>query len=268
MKKLIALCLLIGIMASMAVSAHAADSTFVTEGKTDYYKSTCYEDYYDSVYNYGGMNAIDFDIPEIRYGLADEFLETSLDNSYLGSGIRYGIAPTGSDIRYGTELSDNVSYPPADYGNAVVSIADPIRISYTPSVTADQLKQNDGSLGTVSVSRVGLYAKVFEGATNESMAKGAGHYVTTGCWNGNVGLFGHNRGGSAYFAQLKDVRIGDTVTYVTNQGTRMYEVQFVGAIDYTDHSYLNETGDNRITLITCIANQPSLRLCVQAVEIH
>ena len=33
-------------------------------------------------------------------------------------------------------------------------------------------------------------------------------------------------------------------------------------------SYLNEMGDNRITLITCIANQPSLRLCVQAVEIR
>lgn len=43
---------------------------------------------------------------------------------------------------------------------------------------------------------------------------------------------------------------------------------FVGSISYTDYSYLNEMGDNRITLITCIANQPSLRLCVQAVEIR
>ena len=31
---------------------------------------------------------------------------------------------------------------------------------------------------------------------------------------------------------------------------------------------MNEMGDNRITMITCIANQPSLRLCVQAKEIH
>ena len=35
-----------------------------------------------------------------------------------------------------------------------------------------------------------------------------------------------------------------------------------------DYSFLNEMGDNRITMITCIANQPSLRLCVQAVEIR
>ena len=55
---------------------------------------------------------------------------------------------------------------------------------------------------------------------------------------------------------------------MTNQGIRTYEVTFVGTIASTDYSYLNEMGDNRITLITCIANQPSLRLCVQAQEIH
>lgn len=258
MKKLITLCLALGMTAAMAVSANAADYSFSTEGETDYYKGTDYVDRYDAEYNYGGRNVIDFDIPEIGYGLSQEFLEHSLDNPYLGSNVQYGITPTGP-----------VAYPTVQYGDAVVSRAgDPITVEYKPAVTVDQLKQKDGSLGTVSISRVGLSAKVYEGATNESMAKGAGHYATTGYWTGNVGLFGHNRGNHAYFGKLKDVKIGDTVTYVTNQGTRTYEVTFVGAIDYTDHSYLNEMGDNRITLITCIANQPSLRLCVQATEIR
>lgn len=258
MKKIITLCLALSIASAMAVSAHAADYSFRTEGDTDYYRGTDYVDYYGSEYNYGGRNAIDFDIPELGYGLSQEFLEHSLQNPYLGSGIQYGIAPTGP-----------VSYPAIQYGDAVVSRAgDPVSIEYKPVITVDQLKQKDGSLGTVSISRVGLSAKVYEGATNDSMAKGAGHYVTSGCWSGNVGLFGHNRGSSAYFGKLKDVKLGDTVTYATNQGTRTYEVTFIGAIDYTDHSYLNEMGDNRITLITCIANQPSLRLCVQATEIH
>ena len=62
--------------------------------------------------------------------------------------------------------------------------------------------------------------------------------------------------------------LGDIVTYKTNQGTRSYEVKVVSKISSTDYSYLNEMGDNRITLITCIKNQPSLRLCVQAVEIR
>ena len=258
MKKLIMLCLSIGLMAALAANASAADYTFRTVPETDYYKSTDYVDLYDSEYNYGGRNVIDFDIPEIRYGLAQEFLEHSLNNPYLGSGVQYGFQPSGA-----------ASYPKVEYDTVPVStVTDPISIRYLPAVTVDQLKQADGSIGTVSISRVGLYAKVFEGATDASMAIGAGHFEASACWDGNVGLFGHNRGSSAYFGNLKDVKLGDRVTYTTNQGSRSYEVTYIGTIDYTDHSYLNGTGDNRITLITCIANQPSLRLCVQATEIH
>jgi len=262
MKKFLSLCLALGLAASMAVGANAADYDFSTSGSTNYYKSTNYEDTYESAYNYGGQNAIDYDIPEIQYGLAQEFLESSLDNPYLSSGIQYGLGSSGTAVGLSAE------FPSVDYGTATISTEDPVTIVYTPTVTVAQLKQKDGSIGTVSISRVGLLAKVYEGATTESMAKGAGHFEATGCWTGNVGLFGHNRGSNAWFASLKDVKVGDIVTYETNQGTRTYEVRFVGSISYTDHSYLNEMGDNRITLTTCIANQPSLRLCVQAVEIH
>ena len=126
----------------------------------------------------------------------------------------------------------------------------------------------DGSIGKVSIDRVSLSCKVYEGATDSSMSKGAGHYTSSGIYTGNIGLFGHNRGSHAYFAKLKNVKIGDIVEYKTAIGTKTYQVTFVGSISYTDYSYLNEMGDNRITLITCIANQPSLRLCVQAVEIR
>ena len=63
-------------------------------------------------------------------------------------------------------------------------------------------------------------------------------------------------------------KVGDTVTYKTNQGTKIYEVKTVMTIASDDYSFLNEMGDNRVTMITCIANQPSLRLCIQAVEIR
>ena len=63
-------------------------------------------------------------------------------------------------------------------------------------------------------------------------------------------------------------KVGDTVTYKTNQGTKIYEVKTVMTIASDDYSFLNEMGDNCVTMITCIANQPSLRLCVQAVEIR
>jgi LPXTG-site transpeptidase (sortase) family protein len=247
---------------SLAVSAHAADYSFSTTPSTNYYGSTNYEDKYDAAYKYGGTNQIDFDIPALKYGLSQEFLESSLSNPYLTSGTQYGLGSSGST----TTATDSSGYPDVDFSS--VSSGGSFDVSYVPSVTLSELTRSDGSIGTVSIARVGLSAKVYEGATTESMAKGAGHYETSGIFTGNIGLFGHNRGSHAYFANLKNVKLGDTVTYETSAGTKTYKVTFVGSISYTDYSYLNEMGDNRITLITCIANQPSLRLCVQATEIQ
>ena len=259
MKKLI---IALTLCTLLSVNAGAADYEFTTAGDTDYYDSTEYESYYDSAYNYGGMNEIDFDVPETRYGLSQEFLETSLYNPDQGS-IRYGLGFSGGSQTGGASVSF-----PAEAGSVTVSYDDdPVAVTYTPSVTLDDLLREDGSIGTVTIEAVGLEAKVYEGATTESMAKGAGHYDTTALWEGNVGLFGHNRGSHPHFKRLKDVEVGDIVTFETNEGTRTYQVVFVGTISYTDHTYLNEMGDNRITLTTCIADQPSLRLCVQAAEI-
>lgn len=225
----------------------------------DRYGSTNYEDLYDAGYNYGARNQIDYDIPEIQYGLSQEFLETSLNNPYLSSGIQYGLSGG----------SATTVYPESDFSNSsIISGGSLIEVLYQPSVTITDLKQKDGSIGKVSIDRVSLSCKVYEGATDSSMSKGAGHYTSSGIYTGNIGLFGHNRGSHAYFAKLKNVKIGDIVEYKTAIGTKTYQVTFVGSISYTDYSYLNEMGDNRITLITCIANQPSLRLCVQAVEIR
>ena len=41
---------------------------------------------------------------------------------------------------------------------------------------------------------------------------------------------------------------------------------FVGIISNTDWSYLQPTSDNRITITTCLAGYPELRVCVQAAE--
>ena len=42
----------------------------------------------------------------------------------------------------------------------------------------------------------------------------------------------------------------------------------VETIANTDWSRLQATSDNRITLTTCLANQPEKRACVQAVEVR
>lgn len=259
LKRILTLCCMLTMALGMASSASAADYSFETSANPVYYGSTNYEDLYDAGYNYGARNQIDYDIPEIQYGLSQEFLETSLNNPYLSSGIQYGLSGG----------SATTVYPESDFSNSsIISGGSLIEVPYQPSVTLNDLKQSDGSIGQVSIERVGLNCKVYEGATDSSMSKGAGHYTSSGLYTGNVGLFGHNRGNHPYFGKLKNVKVGDIVKYKTAIGTKTYKVTFVGAISYTDFSYLNEMGDNRITLITCIANQPSLRLCVQAVEIR
>ena len=219
-KRLLTLCCALSMALGMVTFASAADYSFKTSPDPVYYGSTNYEDLYDAEYHYGARNQIDYDIPEIQYGLSQEFLESSLNNPYLNSNTQYGLSGSSS----------NTQYPESDFGSSsIISGGGTIERPYEPAVTLN---------------------------TSSSL------------YNGNVGLFGHNRGNHPYFGKLKNVKIGDIVKYKTAIGTKTYKVTFVGAISYTDFSYLNEMGDNRITLITCIANQPSLRLCVQAVEIR
>ena len=66
---------------------------------------------------------------------------------------------------------------------------------------------------------------------------------------------------------IKDLEYGAEIRYTTALGTRVYQVRFVGQIDNTDWSYLQATGDNRITITTCLADHPESRICVQGVEV-
>lgn len=141
--------------------------------------------------------------------------------------------------------------------------------SYQPSAytSVDGMERKDGSIGTLKIPSLNINMKVWEGETNTSMAKGLGHYSSTSGWDGNIGVCGHNRGAKYTIGNIKNLKDGDTITYTTVYGTRIYEVVTVETIASSDWSYLQATSDNRITITTCLANQPSKRVCVQAVEV-
>jgi LPXTG-site transpeptidase (sortase) family protein len=143
-------------------------------------------------------------------------------------------------------------------------------IVYQPTAytSVANMQRSDGSIGTVTIPSLGINMTVWEGETNASMAKGLGHYSSTSGWDGNVGVCGHNRGAKYVIGSIKDLNIGDTITYTTIYGTRTYAVTLVKTISNTDWSYLQTTSDNRITLTTCLADQPTKRVCVQAVEVQ
>ena len=100
------------------------------------------------------------------------------------------------------------------------------------------------------------------------MLEFVGHFENTSEWNGNIGLAAHNRGYPInYFSKLKELEIGDEIIYKSKNGIKKYSVNLTRIIQDTDWSYLQETEENKITLITCVENEPSKRICVQGIEI-
>lgn len=82
------------------------------------------------------------------------------------------------------------------------------------------------------------------------------------------GLAAHNRGNKySYFARLNELKKGDIISYKTKYYTRNYKVDKILVIYETDWNYLKATKENKLTLITCIADKRDQRLCVQATEI-
>ncbi len=135
-----------------------------------------------------------------------------------------------------------------------------------PLTTIEQVRNSDGSIGVLRIPTINLTVTAFDGDTFTAMKKGVGHLPSTSCWNGNIGLVGHNRGTNDYFGDLKNLEIGDEMTYTTNLGTRTYVVKSITKISDTDWSRLQYTSDNRLTLITCVEDVPDKRLCIQAVK--
>jgi len=121
------------------------------------------------------------------------------------------------------------------------------------------------ALATLEIPSISFKDIVIEGTTQDALAQGIGLFEHSSILQGNVCLAGHNT--TRFFANLKDVKEGDIIKYSSCLGNREYEITTIKQIEETDWSMLEDTEDNRITIITCVKNQPTLRLCVQGIEI-
>ncbi len=120
----------------------------------------------------------------------------------------------------------------------------------------------------ISIPKINLKAQISEGTTKEVMDKYVGHFVDTGVIKGNICLGAHNRGYPVnYFENIKSLNKNDLIFYKKEDKTYCFKVETVTVIKDTDWTYLEETEDNRITLITCVENEPDYRRCVQAIEV-
>jgi sortase A len=263
MKKLFTILLTLTMMASIATPALAYDYGFSSGNGT--------------WGGFGGSTSIDTPVTpdpmstNIRrnkdaafipppYGIFSGDIPTGPSSPYHNNLPQSGFVPVSQDL----PAVGNENYAP---GINEVTTGFLPTTSQTATLNTVPWYYEDGSIGTLYVELTGKTIKVYEGEDNTNLAKGAGHFSSTSAWDGNVALAGHNRGNSAYFSFVKDLRNGDRLTYTTKYGTRTYEVYNKTQIDERDNLPLSWSADNILTLITCVADIPELRYSVQAKEV-
>lgn len=132
-------------------------------------------------------------------------------------------------------------------------------------VVKNQYKENGWR---IFISKINLDAPILEGTDKEILRRGVGHFENTSKWDGNVVLAAHNRGYKYnFFQEIKRLELGDIIEYQTEQGSKKYEVAWKCKIKETDFSRLENTKENKLTLITCLENMPEYRMCIQAKQI-
>lgn len=138
-------------------------------------------------------------------------------------------------------------------------------------VTEENIEPNEHKLHIwrIKIPAINVTADISEGTTQKVIAKYVGHFTKTSKLDGNIGLAAHNRGigVESYFKNIKNLQIGDVIIYQKDEEVKVYKVTENVVIDETDWTYLENTNDNRITLITCVENKPEYRRCVQALEV-
>lgn len=119
----------------------------------------------------------------------------------------------------------------------------------------------------IEIKSISLKAPIEETTEAEVLCRSVGHFEDTSKEEGNIGIAAHNRGYEVnYFENLKSVKIGDEIIYQYNNFKMIYEIDTIEIIEDKDWSYLEKTDENKITLITCVENEPNYRRCVQATQ--
>ena len=258
MKKILTFVLVVSMMASLAASASALEYSIAAPDDYDFGKDTSIEVIH--TVDGGAMKNADMSknaalIPPV---FGSESMNALQTGEYLTPNLAPRTLPTAGAVISG---SSDVVIP----GSTVSSG------NYQPSVlfteVSGDLYYKNGSLGKIEIPTLGLSVRIYQGTDSKTLAKGVGHFEDTSIWDGNVCLAAHNRGANSYFGQIHTLDIGDKITLTTKLGTRTYKVTDVFKVSETDRGGLADSGENMLTLYTCVRNQRDQRWCVTAAEV-
>ena len=129
----------------------------------------------------------------------------------------------------------------------------------------------EGSLvGRIDIPRLDLSVVVFEGTTDDTLARGVGHLRGSAGpgETGNLVLAGHR---DTFFRDLRYIQQGDAVNIMGPHGEFEYRVESVAIVEPDQTEVLKPGDGSTLTLITCypfryIGNAPQ-RFIVRATKI-
>lgn len=164
------------------------------------------------------------------------------------------------------KIQDNISivydiYNDSNRNEIIIDFNNTVGI---PIESETDEEQYLNAIGTLEIPSINFKDIVVKGTNKSSLAQGIGLFEHSKILEGNVCLAGHNT--YRFLANLKNVQKGDIIKYSSALGNKEYRITTIKQIQETDWSMLEDTEDNRITIITCVRNKPELRLCVQGIE--
>jgi sortase A len=125
-------------------------------------------------------------------------------------------------------------------------------------------------VGSIEIPRIDLYAVVFEGTNDRTLARGVGHLTGSASpgERGNLVLAGHR---DTFFRELRGIRKGDDITIRSLEGKFLYRVESTAIVYPNQMEVLQAGSAPSLTLITCfpfryIGNAPQ-RFVVRARKI-
>ena len=137
----------------------------------------------------------------------------------------------------------------------------------TPNSTV-AISEQYQNIWQIEIPKINLVAPIAEGTSTNIMNEYVGHFEETPKNKGNIGLAAHNRGYKInYFRDLKLLQKGDLIIYTYNGEISKYSVNELGIIKDTDWSKLESSSQDKLTLITCLEDEPEYRRYIQAVKL-
>lgn len=124
----------------------------------------------------------------------------------------------------------------------------------------------EGVIGIIEIESLNLRYPVFEGTGDAQLDEGIGHLTETAglCEKGNCVLAGHNgsfRG--MFFTRLSEIEAGAEVEVTNRNGvTHTYVVEKLAVVGAYDTSVREESGEERLTLLTCAYHGTQRFVCI------